>query len=638
MIRKIIDKYERHIMKVSFILAEIANVITIIYAFKVHDQCALIWMQISVLTSFFYQGYLFLNVKYLVLFTLKQTAMWIIPSILYSKDFLSDVGIVILGTITISAFYFSCIYFDYLKDIEMCNAKIETQITNEKIMSIVGAIADSFVVIDKDMKKVFSNSTFDEQINGKILWEFLQQSKYSKRYYNGNPEIFELFSDIREALTGKSGTEIRFGVTRSDNEFFEWNGKLILWEEVSSIVLFGRNVTHILDLEKESSENQYKSALLKTVSHELRTPTNAISAMAQIIKSSGEMSDVNNERLDVISGSCTYQLCLINDLLDYAQIIAGCLKMLKTIFNPVQLMNECLELIKIQQKERLIVLKLELASIPKMLISDPYRIKQVVLNLLSNAKKFTLMGKITLKLSYSNKKLKVQCIDTGIGIPPDKVSLLFTQFGKINNSASINPQGVGLGLMISNMLVKELGGDHIHVESKEGEGSCFSFTIKVEEVTSSRIPEENANVYVPSIYVKTIVNRLEVLIVDDTFFNVLVLSQFLKEEGILVTYVLSGGEALVKVKEREFGCIVMDCEMPMMDGWETIKNMKIMLENREIIRIPPVIAYTAHTSEDVKAKSKEAGMDDILVKPCSKLIALGKIKYWMQVYCLKYQN
>ena len=148
--------------------------------------------------------------------------------------------------------------------------------------------------------------------------------------------------------------------------------------------------------------------------------------------------------------------------------------------------------------------------------------------------------------------LHIRCIDTGIGIPPDKLSVLFTQFGRINDSSSINPQGVGLGLLISNMLVKELGGDGIHIESEVGKGSCFSFSIKTEEARSSEmdIAQENVKIVIPSIFTKSLLNKIEILIVDDTYFNVLAYTQILKSEGISCCYALSGEEALRKIKEN----------------------------------------------------------------------------------------
>ena len=400
------------------------------------------------------------------------------------------------------------------------------------------------------------------------------------------------------------------------------------------MILFGKNVTNLLKLQKECSESEYKSTLLRTVSHELRTPTNAILAMTQMIKSDSSISRDNIARLNVISASCTYQLCLINDLLDFAQIIAGCLKISKISFSIYQLLSECINLMEVQLQERNIRFELRIFEISENLITDPHRLKQIILNLLSNAKKFTLSGSIILEVSYSDSQLHIHCIDTGIGIPPDKLSVLFTQFGRISETSCINPQGVGLGLLISNMLVKELGGDRIHVESEVGKGTCFSFSLKVEEAraTGMDIAEEDIQVYIPSIYTKSLLKKIEILIVDDTYFNVLAYTQILKSEGISCCYALSGEEALRKIKENNYACVLMDCEMPIMDGWETTKRIHLMKANQEILYTPAIVACTAHNLENIKQKCIDAGMNDVIIKPCPKESVISIVMSWIEKY------
>ena len=398
------------------------------------------------------------------------------------------------------------------------------------------------------------------------------------------------------------------------------------------MILFGRNVTSIIQLEKDSSENQYKSVLLRTVSHELRTPINAILSMSDMIKNSENVTNENKERLDIISGSCTYQLCLIDDLLDFAQIIAGCLKVSKVAFNLNNLLKECIKLIQIQIQGQEIKLELKASNLPEIIISDPYRLKQIILNLLSNAKKFTKLGQILLKAEYSNNKLLIKCKDTGIGISEDKMSVLFTQFGKIEDSLKINPHGAGLGLIISNMLVRELGGEKIFVSSQLGTGSCFSFSLSIQENYSYEleIPEENLMIELPSIFTKSMINKVEVLIVDDTYFNVIALMQILKSEGINCSYSLNGEDALVKIKKKQFSCVLMDCEMPILDGWETTKQIKQLCLNHEVSFLPPIIGFTAHSSESIRIKCFEVGMVDVITKPCPRELMTSKIKFWIE--------
>ena len=396
--------------------------------------------------------------------------------------------------------------------------------------------------------------------------------------------------------------------------------------------MFGRNIADIIRLEKESAENQYKSALLRTVSHELRTPINAILTITEMISANKEISAENIERLNIISGTCNYVLCLVNDLLDYAQIIAGCLKISRISFNIHKLLAECITLIKIQLKERGIQIDLIKKNLPEFIFSDPYRLKQVILNLLSNANKFTQKGFILLEAEYINDKITIKCKDTGIGIPTDKISTLFSQFGRIEESFFINHQGVGLGLMISNMLVKELGGKKINVESVFGKGSCFSFHLKVNEKTGSylEIPDENPNIDLPSIFIKSLNSSIEILIVDDAYFNVVALMQILKTEGIACAYSLDGEDAIFKIKSKKYACVLMDCEMPILNGWETTKKIFELYSNHEIDLVPPIVGCTAHACETIRLKCLEVGMVDVIVKPCPKKEMIRKVKYWIE--------
>ena len=574
----------------------------------------------------------------MLFFSVKRIFLLFLLGIYASRKLLFESGSVLLSEMTLIVFCLVCVSFDFQQDTELCEARTKIIQSNDKVLSMSCAIGDTIVIINEKLHKIFSNSAYEKLVKSTSFLCFFEKTKYHRRYFTHGNSVNELLSDIMLTFKFEIGSELRFGVIQVEGDFFELNGKLIIWDGVLSIVLFGRNMTHTLNLEKENSEGQYKSALLRTVSHELRTPTNAIFAMAQMIKSCEDISEENIERLEIITGSCTYQLCLINDLLDYAQIIAGCLKISKMPFSVAQLLSECLKLIEIQSNERLIKLKMKVNDVPEKLISDPYRIKQVILNLLSNARKFTLKGKITLVASYSNKELTIKCKDTGIGIPPEKLSVLFTQFGRIDNSSSINPHGVGLGLVISNMLVKELGGDRITVTSTEGNGSCFGFTISVEEISPSDIAEENIKVFLPSIFIKSLSNKVEILLVDDTYFNILALSQIFKSEGIACSYVLSGEDAIAKIKMYSYACVLMDCEMPNLDGWETTKRLKQMFLGREITYLPPIIASTAHNSEGIRMKCIQAGMDDILVKPCHRDIITSKVKYWIQRFLEKYKS
>ena len=400
------------------------------------------------------------------------------------------------------------------------------------------------------------------------------------------------------------------------------------------MIIFGKEVTELIKLQKESMENKYKSSLLRTVSHELRTPTNAMLTMAQCLLESNQLSKENLERVNIMSSSCTYLLCLINDLLDYAQIMAGCLKILKVSFDLKKLLTECLKVIEIELSYTEVKSDIiYLTSIPEEMISDPYRIKQIVINLLSNAKKFTKKGSIILEVAYEDYDLMISCKDTGTGIEEEKISKLFTLFGKLEDTL-MNPQGVGLGLYISNMLVHELGGKDIEVKSKLGEGASFSFCIKVESVhhslSGSDVADENSNIMMPCNVAAKLLKKDSILIVDDTYFNILAYVQIFKSEGFECFYALNGNEAIEKTKKYTYDCIIMDCEMPTLDGWQATKQLKKLSLAGEINKLPPIIGASSHDTDSIKYKCIDSGMDDIIFKPCPRKDIINKVRHWIE--------
>ncbi|OMJ94447.1 hypothetical protein SteCoe_2346 [Stentor coeruleus] len=621
------------VLMISIAVTEISNIAMGALAVFYFPECLVFYSQTSALIYVYHEGYLISSTFFLCLLAAKQTAIWTFYTYAYSGFQLKETSAYIAGIICLFLLYFFIGYYDYKKDISLCKSKLENQTMHKNILAVVDSISDSILIIDQSNDIIFANSCGKKLVNSPSASKFFKGKKYYRCYCEKTNNDKKVIKDINLLFKTSINTEVCFGILHQQNELYEWKGKLIFWNNKESIILCGRNVTHLVNMEKESSESKYKSALLRTVSHELRTPTSAVISLTQIIESSERFSPENAERLEIIKDSCSYQLCLINDLLDYAQILSGCLKITNIFFNMHQLCLDCMKIIKVQLNEKAVKLEFCAKNIPDLIYSDPYRLKQVILNLLSNARKFTKKGRIVLDLSYEKCNVIVKCKDTGIGIAKDKIKELFVPFGTLESSQTMNPQGVGLGLVISNMLIKELGGIGIKVESEVGIGSCFSFYIHADcesSNTNSDVAEENIKVSIKSIYPKTILKRNEILIVDDTNFNILALTQILKNEGFLCYSAMNGEDAINFVRTRDFSCVIMDCEMPIMDGWEACKKISKMFEENIIKKIPPIIAYTAHTSDFIMNKCKEAGMKDVIIKPCTSEDLLSKVKCWIE--------
>lgn len=351
-------------------------------------------------------------------------------------------------------------------------------------------------------------------------------------------------------------------------------------------------------------------------------------SMAELIMDDPKVSQENKERLDIIYCSCSYLLCLINDLLDYSQIVAGCLKVSSIQFDLNSMVEECFKTIQIQLRNKSIDLKLIKTQVPDFIISDPNRLKQIILNLLGNSVKFTLEGSITLEIQGSGNKLLFAVKDTGVGIPSEKIPSLFRQFGKLEQTLALNPQGAGLGLFISNMLTFKLGGSGISVVSEQGSGSCFSFEITLEENHCEKDAElkksKKNNQVCGDLAGSTI------LIIDDTPFNVMVMQQILEKEGFVIENSNNGQDGIEKVMAKAYDLIFMDCEMPIMDGWETTKQLKILKDSSKVEKLPIIIGYTSHNYSNIIEKCKEVGMDDVIIKPYPREKLIKRVKKWIK--------
>lgn len=344
-----------------------------------------------------------------------------------------------------------------------------------------------------------------------------------------------------------------------------------------------RNATDIIELEQSISDNKLKNVLLRSVSHELRTPINAISFLTEDLLQESDLSAENCEKLKIISVSAKFLLSLVNDLLDYSKMLAGVFSINRSQLNLSTILNDVLELIKIQAERRKISLILRLdPKLPKIINSDPLRLQQVLLNLLSNALKFTLKGSIEIICSLSSQNsIKITVKDTGIGIKNSQLKLLFTEFNTENDTV-LNPQGCGLGLNISNKIIKEIGKNPMTVISNYGQGSEFTFEVIINDypedsdvfVEDPSYNDTNEDAAYDSSWLQTIeIKKIpQVLIVDDNDFNRRIIVTLLTKYNITSAEASNGQEALDLLityknhNNQNFKVILMDGEMPVLDG------------------------------------------------------------------------
>ena len=366
------------------------------------------------------------------------------------------------------------------------------------------------------------------------------------------------------------------------------------------------------------------------MSHEIRTPLNGIFGFLELI-SLTELTDIQKEYIKEAQNSTELLLNLINDILDFSKIEAGKITLEEIEFDLINTVNSVLTISKYKIHDKGLKLNSKIKSnVPKTVIGDPHRLRQVLNNLLSNAVKFTDTGSISINIELYKShtdyyKLLFEITDTGIGIDENNISNIFTLFSQLDPSSTRKYGGTGLGLSISKSLVNLMGGD-INVSSIPGKGSTFYFTSKFKKpdhLINNKITTTDTNTFSADYNDSSNKNNnnFKLLLVEDNLSNQKLVSKFIEMLGYKCDLALNGYEALIMEKQKNYHLIFMDCQMPVMDGYEATKNIRA-LDNPKIR--PIIIALTANAMKGDKEKCLQIGMDDYLSKPV-RIDAIEKI-------------
>jgi signal transduction histidine kinase/CheY-like chemotaxis protein len=394
--------------------------------------------------------------------------------------------------------------------------------------------------------------------------------------------------------------------------------------------------------EAADSASAAKSRFLATMSHEIRTPMNGFLGMLQVLEST-PLNDEQRECTSTMKHSGESLLQIINDILDFSKIEAGKLELENRNFSLLKICQESVELLIYKAKEKNLDLSLAYPpSAPRYFQGDPGRIRQVILNFLSNAIKFTEAGSVRLQVelqrvphaegaseasaTHVSHQVTLTVIDTGIGIRPDQINKLFRDFSQADSSTTRKFGGTGLGLAISKSLVESMGGQ-VHVESRNGKGSKFSFWLYLKEgsgtVTadlpkpSSPGPTQDSRDWTARPQGDTL------LVAEDNTVNQRVLIKMLRHFGYACDIAANGAEAVEMAERRAYPLVLMDCQMPEIDGLEATRKIRA---GHGPNRNSPIIALTANATEQDRQACADAGMNDFLSKPLRQDLLVEVLK------------
>lgn len=465
------------------------------------------------------------------------------------------------------------------------------RLTGYSLNDVSGTFAD--MVVKNNLSGLNPNSAYYKQ-----MMDTLKSVSYESKNFRKNGEEYWVLTTLTPILD-HDGKVIKIIAVDSD---------LTAKKKIEFQLVAARN--EALKLAK------VKDDFLANMSHEIRTPMNGIIGMAQLLSETA-LDEKQKKYLDSIRFASDNLLALINDVLDLAKIEAEKIKFEQIPFSIHELVENLTGIMHQKVEEKGLEIKVETDdSVPKFVIGDPYRVNQILMNLVSNSVKFTHKGTISINIKQEEENeddvtVRFVVSDTGIGISEENISKVFEHFTQADSEVTRKYGGTGLGLTIVKKLVESQGGS-IEVESEVNKGTTFYFSLNFRKVKdAAQIPLKK----IKERDLKSLSGKT-VLLVEDNELNTMVATEFLEKSGLIVAHAVNGVIAVNMAEEKKYDFILMDIQMPEMDGYSASRKIRASDSSPNITS--PIIAMTAHALQGEREKCLNAGMNDYISKPLQK--------------------
>lgn len=510
-------------------------------------------------------------------------------------------------------------------------ARQETLLSENRLRTLINSIPDTIFIYDnagvvldfhvQDKKNLQEPAS---QTLGKSLRQFVPHGQAD--------EIIRIF-DLAKTTNSIQTKDVVWHRPTGDRHFemrffrLDENQVMSISKDITGQKIWEKGLVEAMNAADLAS--RFKSEFLANMSHEIRTPMNGLLGIIDLLESTN-LNKIQKQYVEIIKNSGSSLLNIIRDILDYSKIESGKIEMQSTIFNPEEELNNQIKILSgLAAKKKIRLAATYLSGENSFLEADKGKINQVLLNLIGNAIKFTPdEGTVGVKMELIPIDdplyfLSFQISDTGIGISREHLELLTDPFYQVESSNTRSYQGTGLGLAIAKKIIELMGGE-LKIESQPGKGSTFSFSVIVKKSEQDFILSQSHQLTWKAIKDMGAVFPLRILLVEDNDLNLQLMTLMFQQLGFQFEVAKNGAEVLEQVKKQQFDVILMDVQMPIMNGLEATREIRKMEGSDQVI----IIGLSANVFEEDQKKALESGMNDYLTKPIRLAVLADKLEFY----------